>query len=662
MKKYLFSIKDKNNTKDYFAMLLWFAVLVELLFYIYANLFRILGGMECDLSKLMYHTIQMVKQHTVFICDWSYVSTLELDCNALFAIPVYLITGNIFISFGVAAICNIFLWLAVIIRLCQNIEIDSRWTALLCQLFFVPWSWGGTETTNMLFFAGGQYTYKVILPFLVILMITMPEEDKNTWKYKLWFTVGCLLAFITGISSGVYVLATALLPIVLCIILLYCYGWRSAHPVFIIGVLLSELLGILIQKMHNVIPKANEFVLVSNQDFFPNLLKTWTHLFSMFETFPEKTVGVMSFAGIIAVIRIGIVFLLLFCGLRTIRFWGAITVTRSKETVDPRLLAESIFVTIFVWNFSILMLTESTPRYHMIGAYPLIFGGVLQLYHDLETRENQKGNIIWLLAVSLGLWAVCGFQWKEALVNYFVQRENNVQIYSEALEKIDHCSDGTVFVCNVSELAEQLQLFDEDKLIISVEDEDIYHPWNIDDYIAKRDRSFYTDRNVLIDIKENVETWPQELKNLYTKQDEFWYKNQLYEIYVSDVCIFDGLAGLPLKGYGESTDLPNTEGYVFNGRIDEQGQFVAEGSGAILESPAFAIANDEITVLIRYQNESDEVFLTLYKDGGEVEQLELPKDDKEISLHISDSGEYRYVIEKGQPGQLMLDSFSYVRD
>lgn len=111
---------------------------------------------DSDFADLAIHMREMVNNRSVFIDHWSSaVTTLELDCSTLFAIPIYYVTRNVFLSFAFSNIINIFIWGCVVYALVKRCGVSFSYRLLAVSLILTQWGYGMLDYTNMMFFMGG---------------------------------------------------------------------------------------------------------------------------------------------------------------------------------------------------------------------------------------------------------------------------------------------------------------------------------------------------------------------------------------------------------------------------------------------------------------------------------------------------------------------------
>lgn len=134
---------------------------------------------DCDAAKLMYHAVKMWENKSLIIPNWTYMTTGEWDCSSLLAMPIYGMTGNITLSFAVANIINIVLFVLIIGILMKAVDVPNKYILLALSIIFVPYCWGMLEYTNMLFYSGAQYVYKVLAPLSLLAVFHHKKSGGN---------------------------------------------------------------------------------------------------------------------------------------------------------------------------------------------------------------------------------------------------------------------------------------------------------------------------------------------------------------------------------------------------------------------------------------------------------------------------------------------------
>ena len=206
-----FKNKLKNLTKHPVSIIFILILAVEFAYLIKYNLIHASAAMDQDAAKLMTHTIEIVRTGKLLIPNWRYMTTHEIDSSMLLAIPFYAITKNLYLSFALSNTIYMFVLLALLLSLFKNFGAKSEIALLVCCLIYIPYSFGMLDYMNMLFIRGGQYSIKILIPLLAILILTFPDKNKKR-DYTL-SAVWLFLVFLSAFSSGLFPFVTGILPI-----------------------------------------------------------------------------------------------------------------------------------------------------------------------------------------------------------------------------------------------------------------------------------------------------------------------------------------------------------------------------------------------------------------------------------------------------------------
>ena len=185
---------------------------IQIIFIAYTNFFLIPDTLDNDAAKLFLHTIEIWDNKKIFLPNWANQTTLEIDCASLLALPFYGIFRNIYTTFGFSNLIFVFLYIYILSILLKRTGLKLITRIILYIFMLIPFSFGQLLYYNMLFFAGGQYVVKVIVPLMYIIVLT---SDEIGIREKAIGIISIILTFIMGISSGPYVLASGIAPVIL---------------------------------------------------------------------------------------------------------------------------------------------------------------------------------------------------------------------------------------------------------------------------------------------------------------------------------------------------------------------------------------------------------------------------------------------------------------
>ncbi len=379
------------------------------------NIKLIDNNIDCDNAKLFVHVMEMVKQGRVAIPNWSYTTTLEWDCSSLFALPIYAITKNIYLSFGIANILFLIIFIGSLFYLFNGK--NFIYPIFAANLICIPYSLGMLDYFNMMFFCGSQYILKVLLPIMFIaILVNSDVREKSKIAYSV-FTVAFIIFFaITSISSGIYVFATGIMP-VLCVYLIWKLIKFEKIPVEVCTIaVFTVIMGVLGIYFNQVImgeARGNGgMVLISIYQVLANVSSCLSGIFELFggATY-DMQLSVFTIEGIDVVVKICVIVGVLIC--------GGIAFCRIVKKQSDMLI--TLLFSVFAWNLFVLLITNTRAgsatyeyRYHLIGMIPLLCVTSIILLDGLfELNEVQKKVFITLSASVLIVINI--FSFSEAL-------------------------------------------------------------------------------------------------------------------------------------------------------------------------------------------------------------------------------------------------------
>ena len=220
---------------------------------------------DCDSAKVMEHIIKMWEHKTLIIDNWYYSTILGYDSVAVFAIPFYGLTKNIFFACSMSNLLSTLIFVYTIFFIFKGKE--KVYPLVASCIILLPWDLGMLEYFNMLFFAGAYYIVKVTVPlmFAGLILYVEREDMKKWWKKKdfmLMFILFLFYLLATTASSGVFVLAMGFAPVILVFAIYKLYTWtapKKEYIVFTILTFISFILGYVVNM--NVLKDGNELSL-----------------------------------------------------------------------------------------------------------------------------------------------------------------------------------------------------------------------------------------------------------------------------------------------------------------------------------------------------------------------------------------------------------------
>lgn len=660
----------------------------EMIYLLYCNLFHIADNIESDIAKMMVHTIEMAEHGSLLLPEWIYTTTAEWDSVALPALIPYRMTGDIFLSYGMVNCINIFLFAMIVNRLLKQNDTKRFYRLLALALLFGLYDMEDIwYTADMLFTAGAQYIYKVMLPLLFLTVLTTGREERRK-PLTIALSVLCFaMALITAMSSGVYVFACGLFPVIACYVLSgfrtwmkYEKGAKGAKGVSdsLVRVILSDpyqalitmvtlatgAAGYLLCRAWHVSPGSSTPMNIrSIEEILQRPLRTLQTLLQVWSLIPEHMDSIMPVQGAGMIAKVILIVPVLFLGI-----YGCRNLLRGQSL-------RTCLISIFAWNYLILFLTYATPRYHLIGAVPLVICAVLELQALAERGASRrtKTRIAAVTAVLLSLIGWASIDYSERV--HFHKFDVWTDVTAALRERLDAMDIQTVIWLNGREMVEIMRLYDRtpDRLYTNmvVPEEGEMYAFNWNTYYAADDRIGYEDRNIIVATAESFQRLPEYARMAYGLTDVMLsvhaggYINEEFRLYLSDTCPMDGSFGLP-RG-DAAIDLACSSGYQTQGTINAKGELETTDEGVVYESVFFFQNERESAVLnleygLERESSSGDTYVEIAdRDGNVAQKIQLIPGEERIEMVIAGPTAYRIRVIHDGTGLLRVGKLRMTR-
>ena len=306
----------------------------------------------------------------------------------ILALPFYLLTNDIYLSFGLANIIFLAAFLFIAYDILRKIPGKREYKIVSVILFLIPYRIGMLEYLNMMFFNGGQYVIKVLVPLIAADLFMEDESKVFSVKNKIILAFYLPLLVLTSVSSGSYVFISGVFPLLLCFVLnaVFRDDLKAINRNKLIVGLLSTVafvMGSVLCKVFDAEPFGSGRALVLASEFVDNLLSLFWVYFSVF--IPLKEPPILSIPGFLQLIRIAFTFLM-----------TVFPLTNLKLMIRDKGRNEALnYLTIpFFVNLAILSLTRTgftvqypPGRYFLISLFPLFLSAPFIL-SELEGIGN----------------------------------------------------------------------------------------------------------------------------------------------------------------------------------------------------------------------------------------------------------------------------------
>ncbi len=578
--------------KSYTEIILIGLLCLQAVFIIYTNLFGIPETMDNDTAKLFVHAIEMWRNKTAFIPSWINQTTLEIDCPLFLAVFIYGITGNIYISFGIADIVLTVLLLYTVYRILKRLNIKNEVILFTFLLILIPYSFGQLLYYNMTFFSGGQYLVKTLVPLLLIDLIS--DDISGKIRYNLTGILLYFLCFICAVSSSLYVFLTGIMPVFACYI--WCGFFNKEkikenllrrQTILCFFVTAFSAAGVLVSHINHVGSSTQDTTLISVKNAITGLLNIPGSWLELLGAFPYDTMPFLSLTAISYVMRAFLALLIISAVVCNI-----VKTIRSLKGAKEDMFVKAAFIVIILFNMIILWFTgrSGEARYFTCSVViGLILAG--SLYTCCDSNEDDKRADIIRPALILLVAVVAILSDIKVLKGdcYPGKTGDNLKLISLS-GVIAGYPERTVFFLNDTDAAEMMRAFDHDsgRIYLAYKtDSDIYNESGVkaNDYYADITDASRLDNDHLMIVNEyygSTDLLPDYMKDLYTEADRF----QNFAIYKASVNRMDGLSGYEYNDH--SKDYCYSTGYtIYNGMITIDGRLSAVGNDDYVISSSY---------------------------------------------------------------------------
>ena len=638
---------------------------VQLVFIIWLNLFRCHDFVEHDSAMLYSHTIHMWEQKRLIVPGYQEETFFHLDTSCILAVPLYGLTHDIFLAYGISNVIFLLLTLLIMNDMLKRLGVRDMYRYAGLVLYLIPYRLGLAQYLNMLFFECSFYNICIILTILAIdlFLYSKPEspKTKDTLGYYAMLVLYAALTWLTAFSRGTYTLLVALLPAVLCYALEVILApdglqhLKRSKVIVILVTFASYAAGMGYAAYRGLVPNTTGYKLVYVRDLVDNILDVvWGH-FCIFIglTNPEVFTKEGIFQLILTAYAILILIMLVF---------------NLKHAFKDEPLSNALryLTIIYLWNCMILGLTDCSnsewgfpERYLFPGFIPLLLSAPVMLTYMEKIEKELLRRVLYfsISALTLLTIAVCNLNTMEKIWQTEVDLQGVREVISYARANgldtvffvndfnaalIARSLDPGLHVASIDKLAE------DGRLIINTRE----------DYSSAHDRASYSDDNIL------AMTWYEQPEDVFSdyQLSSYQYVDDVkdYHLYRAGSNKFDDMSGFPIddRHLYKTTDFCYSPGYDAAGNIDLYGYLETTGAdNYVLVSPLFegpyAACNVTLTYEDGHKTGSAETDTADTADTGRVigKLMLLDQDNNEMKSADIISGDQTVTVtaDPGQP-------------
>lgn len=600
--------KSKIFTKKNITYLMIAILAIQVLFVVWLNLFKCHDWIDHDASMLYSHTISMWEQKRYTLPYFQDDTFLNIDTTCIFAMPLYGLTHDIFLAYGISNIIFLIFTLWIMYDILKKLDVPDMYRYAAMLLYVIPYRMGMVQYTSMLFFEGSFYVVPIDIALIALDLFLAGKSDvedkKGRITYYVMLALYIILTALTAFSRGTFVLLVALLPIIACYaldVILSPEGFshiERSKVILITVTLVSYAAGTWYGKLRGIQPAVTGYALVETKDLFNNFVNVfWGHL-SIFMRRGMK--AVFSAEGIYQLILFAYAILMII-----------VLVFNIKNAFGDSKYARPLryLTVVYVWNAVILGLTDCAQsdlvypeRYLFPGFVPLLLSvPVMLIYMEKIERKLLRG-CAFLVVSALTLLTVGACD-----VFAVVDIRQNLEDVRGIKEVIAHArGEGidTVFFINDDNAGLIARSLDPTLRVISVNlnQDGSYTFCGRENFFAARDRAFYGDENIM------ATKWSERPADLFKDYQISSYQEEGdvedYHLYRAGSNKFDNMTGFPYNDnvLSKTTDFCHSYGYQILGDIDLYGYLETVGTdNYALLSPLLPAPYTDCNVTLTYE-------------------------------------------------------------
>lgn len=592
-----------NNMKKYdfywylrvgFICMLFIQILVLIIF----NLTQMQYHIGYDASSSYLKAMEMGKQHTLFVDHWVEQTNLFYDSPVPLAAVIYLITENIFISYGIANIIISAVFLSIFYMILCTFHLSGL-SKIIClnmaACIYISPSFNNANDlgyVSSMFSSGNWYVLRFIITLMLLKIMVDLEEHKF---HYIWMIVTELLIFVSGISGGWYILVTIILPLVVYY-MIRVFVNNSYKEIWNIQVLFLGLSGIVVAfgkwvAVHHLdfISKDSNMVLVGLTDFWRNLGSIILGFMDLISALPHHSdQNALKIEGIIYLMGF-FVFILCATGI----IFAIKQVLKNFNSKYGMLICVTGFNLLM---FTVLYTTYGSEIFESRYLIPVFLLSVIMTGAFIDAIDHSLLFKKWGLVLIFVVYCILNIYDDSVLY----KTKNNYDILAAVAEKAAELEAPVVYVVgdNLNIDSRNLRVIDKDRIYKNINENSYNSMQHWGDYTYLDDAADVPGKNVMITTQEYYGMIPEYIRNKYVLQEQI----DQYEIYAADVNRFDLKSGISGE-YG--LDYPTSTGFsVAGGAIDDvSGSFVSDGTteGFVIWGPYETIKSGNYEFILNYE-------------------------------------------------------------
>lgn len=603
----------------------------QLVFILCMNIFRADTIIDFDSSSAYLHEIEMGSQGKIFPLEYSYQASMDLDSASLLSAFLYHFTGNIFLSRGITNNLIVLLYIYVVWTILSNFSISVVWKRFCLLLFLIPYSMIMLGYWRMLFTGGSFYAFRALVPLLIISLILDIEKSIVFRKYAGRLALLLFIIFLTGLSSGAYVLMSAVFPLILWEgISAFLQGdyrnIKSKRMMIALAAIFAACVGMVVQKAVGFSSTADKKYILTSSKWVDAVLSAFAGLFELFGGLTiHEHVKLFSVEAIGTAVDFVVTCILIFAIIYT-----AVKCIKKKELSNWHGYVFSLMlVNAFMFSFLDLKYggTVFESRYHLIPMLPAFFLLAIMMEDcsgkKLLNKVQSETIQYFVIGIFIASMLYGDAQW------VYAKTANECDKLVELNSTMENEGVNTAVVVGEDSkgLGRKLRVYSR-KVNYLVVDDGAKSSFRTTFGGTTRylDNNAQQGKTVIIATPATYETLPPYL----TSGMKHFMDYDNLQIYIADGSRFDYACG-PVAGKDKVIDFPYTPGYNYeNAMLNDNGQLVMKDGGGSLNASYAAVPGDWIYSLYYDFSEAgdsdDAAYMEIQAGNGELIRVELNRD------------------------------------
>lgn len=512
-------MKKRIDKKQCFSCVMLAALGMQFIIIFCTNYFKAEKFLDFDAAMAVRHAVEMWRNNTIFLQNFGYTTSMEIDCASFFAAPIYMLTGSYGLGVAIAHLVLDGILAYAIYNLLKNIDVTYEFRILGILLVFLPYQAGQLSWDNMLFLSVGQYEFRATAAVLLFMLFS----SKGKFAVKQWIELAVCEFYIalTVLSAGNYLLIILLIPVALYEVFVILTKQKIDLKDRTLRItVLSMAVGcsaFMLRGAMNISTHRGNMNIIKETEFANNILSCITGAFALFGGLPNYDLAIFTVEGIGLLTRFVVSCVIFGMGIVAFRSIGRME-NQCRNFMMRFLFLLGVNMFVFLYSNTTYGSAVFEYRYHIVWSILLIIIDIMFLAKKWDQIGKWKKNaLIFCIAMSIIVIDISGFgklakeNWlNEGVINFIIEKANERDVSNIVV------ADGVT--------ARQMSAVDINKNVqFAILNEDdgsiVFNTWgsSMDTHVDAK--------NIMVIKDEDLEKLSQSIRSAYTEVDTFegWY-------------------------------------------------------------------------------------------------------------------------------------------